>query len=480
MPVEPPGGLAEGGPRSHFLTAVAPAPRRRHIALRLGFRWLVVLALAAGGTVLVRALRARAFDPEGPAKALYWLHDHVALPAWGHAWTTIAPYGAIWLAAVGLLAGLGLGGWLLGQAPLRALQRRFTLALVRRSAWRDRLVAWHRRASRLGLRPRLFEEVLRHERRLTVDALSGVRQGGQGGEAGIAAAARRLAAISLVEARLADEAGGDRAAPRLAMLPRLAETAVILSLQGAPEGRQMAAAVARDLEELTDTLAWRVAEASGWERFDAGRLAELVDDFDRPRLAAEIVALLREPGETAPAARIAMLREIAESSSRRLAVVEGMRHSLERDTGSRLIGLGSPHQAQGLPEPRAGRMAVLAALLLGHRLEAAHIGLDTIEAWDGLALVAALAGDEAREDRARPPFELARALTLGAVDTDIYRLGARLAAREDPAFRALLAEAGDVLQPEDRDVLLADERALALAAGFDPGMAEPGGMEGRA
>jgi len=242
----------------------------------------------------------------------------------------------------------------------------------------------------------------------------------------------------------------------------------------------MAEAVARDREELTDTLARRVAEASGWERFDARRLAELMDDFDRSRLAAEIVALLREPGETAPDARIAVLREISESSSRRLAVVEGLRHSLERDTGSRLIGLGHSHQAQGMPEPRAGRMAVLAALLLGHRLEAAHIGLDTIEAWDGLALVAALAGDEAREDRARPLFELARALTLGAVDTDIYRLGARLAAREDPAFRALFAEAGDVLQPEDHDVLLADERALALAAGFDPGMAEPGGMEGRA
>lgn len=480
MPAEPPPvGPAEGGPRSHFLTAVAPAPRRRHMALRLGLRWLVVLALAAGGTLLFQAVRARAFDPEGPGRVLYWLHDHVALPAWGHAWTAIAPYGTIWMAAAGLLAGLALGGWLLGLAPLRALQRRLSVALVRRPVWRDRLVAWHRRASRFGLRPRLFEEVLRHERRLALDALAGMRTGGRNGTARIAAAARRLAAISLVEARLADRIAGDSAAPRMTAVPLLAETAVILTLEGVPAGSRMAGTVAGDLEELTDGLAVRVAGAFGWESMDARRLAEPADDFDRRRLAAEIVALLREPGEAAPGARIAMLRDVIESTGRRLAVIEGLRHGLERDTASRLIRVGaSSLQLQGAPEPGAGRLAVLAALLLGHRLDAPHIGLDMIEAVDGLALVAALVGDAARDNRVRPLFEMARALSLGAVDTDIYRLGARLAAREDPAFRALIAEAGDILLPGDRDVLLAEERAFALAAGFDSGMAEPDGMEG--
>lgn len=468
-----PARATEAGPRSHFLAANAVPDGPKERLLRFAPRGAAIAGLAGGGLWLVTAVRARRFDPDGPGRLLYWLHDHVALPVWGHAWTAIHPYGAIWLAVSAFLLGIAIAGGLFGMAPMRVLQRRLTLRLVRRPAWRRRLVGWHRWAVGRGLRPLLFEAVLQHDRRLAMDALAEVRDGTR--DAGArTAAARRLAATALAEAGLGT---GTRGTTCPQAVPVLAEAAVTLAIEGAAAGEALPDEVARDLSDLADELAARVAAAVEHAAFEPAILGLPLDDFDWRRPAAEIAALLRETGAPAGPSRIAVRREVAESVNRRQALIEGLRHGLERDMAARPVRAGLPSEPATPADPAAGRLAVLAALLLADRVAVPHIGVDSVEAWDALALVAMLRRDGGFEGRSRTLHEAAGALCADAVDTDIYRLAARLAAREDPAFQVLFAEAGDILQPGDRAMLRADIEAFALAAGLDADL--PAGRGGR-
>ncbi|NBC32745.1 MAG: hypothetical protein GVY13_08725 [Alphaproteobacteria bacterium] len=473
-----PARVRETGARSHFLAAIAVPGGRRDRVLRQGLRCGAALGLAAAGGWLVMAVRARQFDPDGPGRFLYWLHDHVALPAWGHAWTAIHPYGVIWLAVLLLVIGIGMAGWLLGLAPVRVLQRRLTLALIRRPRWRAWLVGWHRRAMRIGLRPLLFEEVLRHDRRLAMDVLAGLRDGGQAAGARTAAA-RRLAAATLVQAGLDDPAGADAEDICPEAVELLAEAAVTLAIEGAPVGDSLPDAVARDLTSLRDALAARVVAALDRDEVDPGLHALPHDDFDWRRPAAEILVLLSDMEMPDGPNRLPILRQVGDAVDRRLTVVETLRHSLERDSATPLIRTGLASDRVPAADPAARRLAVLAALLLADRAAVPHLGIDSVEAFDALALTAALRSDGERDNRTRPLIAAAGALSTGAVDTDIYRLAARLAAREDPAFRALFAEAGDVLGPGDPALLRADIEALTLAAGRDAGLETPDGPGGR-
>ena len=98
----------------------------------LPVRWAVAAALSAAIAGVVWILVARP-PAQGLYRIIYWLHDHTGLPVYAHLWRTTQPFSLAWLLPAGVLAGLGLIGWLTNRSLLRAIQRR---VLIRAVHWR--------------------------------------------------------------------------------------------------------------------------------------------------------------------------------------------------------------------------------------------------------------------------------------------------------------------------------------------------------
>lgn len=469
------------GPRSHFLAEIVEPPNWRRVLLRLVGRWTALLALAAAVAALVVTVRWRLVDPEGPGRPLYWVHDHIILPAWGYGWTAIHPYGVIWITLLAVVALLAMVGWMVRFAPVRTLQQRLTLAMVQRPRSRGWLIAWHQWARRFGLRPLLFEQIILHERRLAMDDLTAAAPDDPKQRA---TAVRRLATATVTSTTLLDRGGADPQAP-LTAIRMLAETAVLLVMTGADAYGRTPDAEARALETIADALSTEVARSVGTEAFYVANLGMALDDFDWRRPAIEIAALLREAGDppvdgvASIWSRSEVLRDIAEAVSRRLSVIETLRHSLERESERRLIQAGLPAEMIGVPDPVAARLSVLAALLLAHDLGAPHIALDVVEAMDDLALITAMSGDAEDDPRIAPLIETTKALTAMAIDTDIYRLTAQLAGQSASSLENLYREADDILSVGDHQHLQAQAGVYAQAAGRTvEANADPAGLRG--
>ena len=97
----------------------------------LPVRWAVAAALSAAIAGVVWILVARP-PAQGLYRIIYWLHDHTGLPVYAHLWRTTQPFSLAWLLPAGVLAGLGLIGWLTNRSLLRAIQRRVLIRAVRR------------------------------------------------------------------------------------------------------------------------------------------------------------------------------------------------------------------------------------------------------------------------------------------------------------------------------------------------------------
>lgn len=96
----------QAGSRSLIRRMGAPQDLRKR-------RYLVRAALLLAGimaiVLFVQAVQSRSFDPDGPGRVIYQMHDTLYLRAKGHAWVAYFPYVLVWL--VPLAVGVALTAW---------------------------------------------------------------------------------------------------------------------------------------------------------------------------------------------------------------------------------------------------------------------------------------------------------------------------------------------------------------------------------
>jgi len=143
--------------------------RRRRAALA------GIAALAAAFVLLTRA----GLLPLPALDVLYVLHDYVALPFWGYAWTLSAPYSITWWSLVGVALAIWLATFLTRLSAVRGLHARLCRVVVvhlvaqssRSSRHVARLTAWVDWLTARTLGAELLKDVVRLEQ---ADALAAI------------------------------------------------------------------------------------------------------------------------------------------------------------------------------------------------------------------------------------------------------------------------------------------------------------------
>ena len=108
----------QAGSRSLIRRMGAPQDLRKR-------RYLVRAALLLTGiaaiVLFVQAVQSRSFDPDGPGRVIYQMHDALYLRARGHAWVAYFPYVLVWLVPLAVIAALTAWEFLSRNGPVRRL-----------------------------------------------------------------------------------------------------------------------------------------------------------------------------------------------------------------------------------------------------------------------------------------------------------------------------------------------------------------------
>jgi len=94
---------------------------------RYGLRALVIVAVCLGCVLFVKAVQTRIFDPDGPGRVIYLLHDFAYLGAKGHAWVRHFPYALVWLVPAAVVTVLILWEFLSRNGLVRRLHAQVIL-----------------------------------------------------------------------------------------------------------------------------------------------------------------------------------------------------------------------------------------------------------------------------------------------------------------------------------------------------------------
>ncbi len=146
-----------------------PGSMGRSTLLRAGYvrhtrrRNWIARYLALGSVLgilylIVKGIQTDWFNPDGPARLLYILHDTVWLPVKGALWTALFPDALIWATALTCIAALAIVEFVGWKSPVRTGQ----LALLRLLVFRAPgvIVAWHDILGWTGLRMGLAETLI--------------------------------------------------------------------------------------------------------------------------------------------------------------------------------------------------------------------------------------------------------------------------------------------------------------------------------
>ncbi|CUH70187.1 hypothetical protein TL5118_04162 [Thalassovita autumnalis] len=112
-------------------------------------RWLSVLLLVSSFSWLCWAVASQWFDPSGPVRLLYVIHDVMWLPLYSAVWTAIFPWGVVWLLPVTLVSGLALLEFLGAWRVVRGFQTWVLRLLIVRN-WHGLLLPSYSRVRRTG------------------------------------------------------------------------------------------------------------------------------------------------------------------------------------------------------------------------------------------------------------------------------------------------------------------------------------------
>lgn len=406
------------------------------LAGRLTRRWAAALALAGAAGGLAHGTRAGWFDPDGPGRIAYWLHDHVYLPLKGNLWTAWFPEALIPWTAVLVLLAVWLAGSLSGRPLLRMAHAAVTRRAILLPAGRRMLDRWHAATVNGPFRPRHLEAMAERMRAAMLDDLDAA-----GGPAvPYATRVERLCVLTVLSVswRLRGDAGEKT---RTGAAADLLETALrIEGAAGAGDGHAVRAATGRlaaDLEACLADLAAAPAE----------------DVFAIPALARDAMVLTgalgtrRTSGRRADPAR---LRPVAAAVMERCNRLNAIRSAGERG----LRGQGPDITVPAATAPASGRLAVLIALAVAQEAAEPDLARAMLDAMSGLDF-ARRAGVPA------PALGFAGLWLAEAPDLPHWRLAARLVGAAPSAGPT----GGDLMPSADMTYLDEPMHRLAWIAG---------------
>ncbi|WP_299771221.1 hypothetical protein [uncultured Tateyamaria sp.] len=84
-------------------------------------RAALLLAGITAVILFVQAVQTRSFDPDGPGRVIYQLHDTLYLRTKGHTWVAYFPYVLVWLVPLMVMAALTAWEFLSRNGPVRRL-----------------------------------------------------------------------------------------------------------------------------------------------------------------------------------------------------------------------------------------------------------------------------------------------------------------------------------------------------------------------
>ena len=466
--------------RSRYLGRIAVGDPRR--ALRLAARWLTLLGTATIVGVLIWATLAERFDPDGPARLLYRLHDDAWLPLWGTLWTAFHPYGWIWFGAGGVLAALWLAGLLAGRPMLEPVQRWLTGAAATSPAGQRFLIAWHRRTKGGVLPARHLELVVARRHRRALDAVTEAAV--ETAQAAATADIVHLSRLARLRAVLLCHKPAPAAA-RLAALDILATARLCIAM--ASDDTDRPPAVRRSLRGVDDAIlavaaTWPVARpgTAPQPRAPAAPFAvfALVDE------ACRLTAPEPEPTQdgtetgdaiaagdaTAPGDTIAAGDAIAAACRRIDAMDQLSDVLLTAAFRSRATRRPAPGVVDGMAEglaPGGAGLGVSLALSVAYATRSPALARQYLESAEALAFAADAAAD-ATDPKLADSLDLAQTLTDGLPSSDQRALAWAIARRfaGSPGVE-LTGDDDGLFGSNDRRHVAATPAALAEAAGFD-------------
>jgi hypothetical protein len=377
-----------------------------------------ITALAAALVLIIRAGRL----PPPALDVLYVLHDHVALPFWGYAWTLSAPYSITWWSLAGIALVIWLATFLTRRSAVRGLHARLCRIVVLRVVAQSsrspryvaRLTAWVDWLAARTLGAELLKDVVRLEQTDALTAIVGAAS------ALDERAAWRLVRLTDLLARLTSDAGAT-ARDRWRSLAIWHQTLMWIDRRAGSVPREPAiaalfSALAATGRSLLDRLD-RVDDVDGdaWSsglRRDLHWLVEYASAF-APGASTD---------KSAGRAEQSFMRSVLERLDELWALAERGSHD---DGGSTLTA----RAADGVLEVQ-GILVSSIGLHAASRADDVHLAAAHLQAFEALSFVGYLGAAGREGSRA------ARALTAEAPERDHYRLVADIAERRRARLRA--------------------------------------------
>lgn len=393
---------------SRYLRPLLPA-RDPDLAGRLARRWSLAALLAGTVGLLAYGTRARWFDPDGPGRAAYWLHDRLYLSAKGYLWSAWFPDSTVPWTVAALLSAIGLAGWLSGRPLLRALHDVLTRRTLAHPVGRPLLDRWHALTVRGALRACHLELVAEQMRADLLDAMDAGPEGPRRDGLSDELCAERLSAIVVLSSswRLRSD-GGE--ATRLAVAADLLEA--LLRIAHGVDGTRPGA-IDPALDHLSALLEPVLSDLAS---VPAG------DPFAPAALAADAIVLVRASTMRRASGRLAdpvTLRPIAASVMERCNRLNAIRFAVERGLG----GHGREVAVPSAAAPACGRLALLIAFAMAGESAEFELANSTLDSMSSL--------DFARNVGLPAPVSAFADMWLAeAPDLPHWRIAARLAQAE--------------------------------------------------